>query len=1131
MGRKNKSIIKCKIRIFFIILVFSIFIFSINSYGIDNKFQMEWNKTTSINETWKTINLNTYFIEPIVVATPEYNSTTNANGISTWIRNVTNTSFEIRTSDENFASADNITVHYLVIEKGSWTLPNSNIKIQAGYINTNKYGYKGNYKYCPNDGETIIFKNKFNNNPLVLSTRGSDNNPNIWAATIQSAQTSSKTVSKNSMCLGLSRSKAGTATFTNNETIYWVAIDEGNGSISNSDYEILWNLKDTGDSGGNWINGYGDAKPFTESWSHTWSGTPKIILASQTSIGGSDGSWPVIYDTGNTGSIRMFVDESNERSHGGSESGGGFAFNSSNYFEAKPEIIFEKQKLDIGYGIIIDGNISKSINIESYKNNSNIKISCISGNCSTFSNNFSNSNLTHRETQNINFTCSNSSVGIFNAIFSINSTEDTSNFLLNISCEIFKIYGELNSTLISPIPETTKFVAQNQTFKIKASVKCVGDTNTSCGNVTGYARYNGSINKFGNGNDGIKIINSLNTVVNNYTYLTGNENSGDDTITVNSVSEFKVGDEILIIQMQNSSGTGKAGNYEFKNIKSISGSDIILNENLINSYGSGSFNSTTSTVTQIVKVPQYKYLTINSGASITSPSWNGYVGGIVIFRVLNKLNTTGYVNVSGLGYRGGSCNGCGNAAWGNQGEGISGIGGSSLSSNTCGGGGGYGPSGYNGEPGAGGGHATSGDNGVSSYTSTGGKSIGENNLSTIFFGGGAGGGGDNDNVNPFPEYVNGGGIAIIFANEISNGRIIANGDKGLGGGGAGGTTGGGAGGSIWLISNDMNLIDVNASGGVGGIDSDDTGGNGGNGRIRLDYNSITGTSTPTSGFNGSIGSNDGMKIISNISGDIPFYTNNLQPQNCGNMSEGDTCTLTWIINATGKINSSHLIDVIFKSNVIVINEDITKNTTINITDNIIPEIELYEPINNNKLINNGSIEFIFKVEDDSDNVSCNLYINDILNFSGICDTGINLSITQILNRGYYNWTIEVTDDLNNTINSTTNNFLIINPINLKLKKTITSINTNQYLIQLNTSNNLNNMIYNNTILDFVNNDFNYGSFTKLYDNTNSSSGIYTGTIILWDWLFIDKLETNNINYSIAGISDYNLLDEFIIGLN
>ena len=76
------------------------------------------------------------------------------------------------------------------------------------------------------------------------------------------------------------------------------------------------------------------------------------------------------------------------------------------------------------------------------------------------------------------------------------------------------------------------------------------------------------IDWIGDGSDGQILVSSVDQVVNDYAYLTGNENAGATTITVNDAAGFSINDEILFVQIQNSSGR-VAGTYEFKIIHSL----------------------------------------------------------------------------------------------------------------------------------------------------------------------------------------------------------------------------------------------------------------------------------------------------------------------------------------------------------------------------------------------------------------------------------------------------------------------------------------------------------------------------------------------------------------------------------
>jgi gliding motility-associated-like protein len=198
------------------------------------------------------------------------------------------------------------------------------------------------------------------------------------------------------------------------------------------------------------------------------------------------------------------------------------------------------------------------------------------------------------------------------------------------------------------------------------------------------------------GKDGDYTVTALNTNVNSFTYLTADAASGATVITVNSTamsggafsSNLAQGDLILIIQMQgatmdidatptvswggnytvpNSWITGSTawntqpwlwgqvtnynncGKYEQVEVRSVSGANITLNCALQNSY-------TSSGHVQVVRVPRFNNLTLNSSTSILPTAWNGNSGGIAAIEVNGNLtfNSSSKISASGAGFRGGS---------------------------------------------------------------------------------------------------------------------------------------------------------------------------------------------------------------------------------------------------------------------------------------------------------------------------------------------------------------------------------------------------------------------------------------------------------------------------------------------
>ena len=252
----------------------------------------------------------------------------------------------------------------------------------------------------------------------------------------------------------------------------------------------------------------------------------------------------------------------------------------------------------------------------------------------------------------------------------------------------------------------------------------------------------------------------------------------------------------------------------------------------------------------------------------------------------------------------------------------------------------------------------------------------------------------------------------------------------------------------------------------------------------------------------------------------PLYSISSNPQSCSEMNSTTTCILTWSINATGPVNSTVLVDVLFSSNFSRVVSKMTQNTTINITENTIPLITLYEPANRSKLLGNGTITFIWRVEDDGVNVSCDLYINEVLNLSTTCLTNVNTTYSVNLFNGYYNWSVNVTDLDNNTATSPTYYFYTILDHAVKATKMIRSENINQYIIKSIVEKLMNTTTFN--YIDFVENSFTPGSFNRLYNFSNSTP---QGDVLGWN-----VNESEEINYSVTGVGDYNLDELFIVGL-
>jgi gliding motility-associated-like protein len=180
------------------------------------------------------------------------------------------------------------------------------------------------------------------------------------------------------------------------------------------------------------------------------------------------------------------------------------------------------------------------------------------------------------------------------------------------------------------------------------------------------------------GKNGALTVTAANTRINEFTALTANANVGNTTISVAASSlnangrfsaNLAAGDLVMIIQMQGAlinlyrwtpawqpdSTYGyvynykTCGNYEFAQVKTvISATQIELECGLKYDYSSAG-------KTQVVRVPRYNTLTVNSGGVLTSDAWNGTIGGVLTAEVDGNtiVNAGGTISANALGFRGG----------------------------------------------------------------------------------------------------------------------------------------------------------------------------------------------------------------------------------------------------------------------------------------------------------------------------------------------------------------------------------------------------------------------------------------------------------------------------------------------
>jgi hypothetical protein len=388
----------------------------------------------------------------------------------------------------------------------------------------------------------------------------------------------------------------------------------------------------------------------------------------------------------------------------------------------------------------------------------------------------------------------------------------------------------------------------------------------------------------GDGHTGAVTL-SVSGPVNWYTALSSSANQGDNSLGVVNATGFAAGDLVMIVQTTGlvpspPSGNGSegpvdvstdpVGAYEFARLANVDvgNGTLELTQPLVNQFTDG--------VSQVIRVPEYTDLTINSGVTITAQPWDGLTGGVIVFFASGTVNNSGIISASNQGFRGGvfhngaTRNGCADLdqapydgaekgegiqadRYGPTGSSVTGYGvvsngaGGGVCRNSGGGGGGNAGSGGNGgftwigEPG-----------GPRDVGGRGGRALLYSQFDHLSLGGG-GGAAHGEHSAGTGGAAGGGAIYIRASTLFGSGSILANGQSAADTSGNDAAGGGGAGGTISLrITGSLSCGTTSARGGNGGSVTYSCpgcqteygpGGGGGGGRILLQAANIQASPT------------------------------------------------------------------------------------------------------------------------------------------------------------------------------------------------------------------------------------------------------------------------------------------------
>ncbi|MEM9837088.1 MAG: T9SS type A sorting domain-containing protein [Bacteroidota bacterium] len=266
---------------------------------------LERDRAIGVGDAWQTISLQNSYQRPVIVATPVIPDNS-FDPVVSRIRNVTNTSFELRIQRPGGTTNDSYSVEYLVVEEGVYDATTYGVNIEAVRTTSSKTAAKGRWGNSYREGRTY---QQAYQNPVVLGQVMSSNDSDwsvFWASRTNSR--AGEPTSTNLAC-GKQVSEDIDRTRTN-ETIGYIVIEAGQGTINGLDYEA--------GLGADIVRGQNNSQV-----GYLYN-TPSLTLVggvlSTAGLDGGDGGWPVFKaDPIGSGGFRLAFEEDqigdSERSH------------------------------------------------------------------------------------------------------------------------------------------------------------------------------------------------------------------------------------------------------------------------------------------------------------------------------------------------------------------------------------------------------------------------------------------------------------------------------------------------------------------------------------------------------------------------------------------------------------------------------------------------------------------------------------------------------------------------------------------------------------------------------------------------------------------------------------------------
>jgi len=255
--------------------------------------KMETKLITSVGTDWVVVSLaGSGFTYPVPVCTAHYVGSLLSPAVVR-MRDVTAGSFEIKLQNPgNSSPLSDLDVHCLVVEKGSWLMPNGQ-PIEARTYASSVTDRKKSW-----NGELQPILSSFIS-PVVVGQVMSSNDPE-WS--VFWSRGSSRTTPPTSTDFFAGKHVAeDTSTSRVDETVGYIVFDVDHNTAGGIEYEAGI----TGDV----VRGYGNSPTYSVNYNQAFSNPPPVAIVSQVAMDGNDGGWAVLSGTQTSSALSLVIDE------------------------------------------------------------------------------------------------------------------------------------------------------------------------------------------------------------------------------------------------------------------------------------------------------------------------------------------------------------------------------------------------------------------------------------------------------------------------------------------------------------------------------------------------------------------------------------------------------------------------------------------------------------------------------------------------------------------------------------------------------------------------------------------------------------------------------------------------------